>query len=210
MTTVKTVMTQLTDAKVIMQEVKDTLRKIDPQFPEEEAKLSRAAAELVRIIGDSTTPSASEYLAAMEQESVSNLIYVGWLGFQFNLDCFHNPVNTLLLSQDYEDLHRENRMHTLPMAQKARNTVEAFYKAVPAEKRGLTSGITGFYAYLQTVGYKLAHYFGFLLADRFYYYVIPGYTSDSLMTARYTRELQDYLHMDIRCLEERQRPLIGT
>ena len=44
----------------------------------------------------------------------------------------------------------------------------------------------GYYAYWETVGFKLAHLWGFQWADRFLPYVIPGYTPDTAFTAKYT------------------------
>ena len=105
---------------------------------------------------------------------------------------------------DFEDFHRERRMHTLPEVQKALETINAFCEALrtlPEEKRDLTDGITEFMSYLETTAYKLAHYFGFILADKFLYYVIPGYASDSVTTMLYARDLRDYLQLDIKLLE---------
>lgn len=201
MKTVESILAQMTDTKAIMQTLKETLLELDPCYAEEAAAFLSASAALEREVGDTTTPSAMEYLAAMEQKMVSNLIYVGWLGFHFNLDCFTNPINTLLLERDFEEIHRERRMSTLPVSQQAQRTIDAFYAALPKDRQDLMSEIIGFYTYLQTVGYKLAHYFGFLLANRFLCYVIPGYTSDAVTTNRYSNALHHYLHMDIRRLE---------
>ena len=43
-----------------------------------------------------------------------------------------------------------------------------------------------YYAYWETVGFKLAHLWGFQWTDRFLPYVIPGYTPDTAFTAKYT------------------------
>ena len=192
MKTVDTVIHQLTDPTIILREVRETLRTLDPDYPEEENQFLQAAAELEREIG----PRAKEYLAALEQEITSDIIFAGWQGFKLNLDCFTNPVNKLLLREDFEDLHLEYRMPTLPMAQSARCTIDAFLDTLPPEKHHLTTGITSYYSYLQTTAYKLAHYFGFLLADQFLNYVIPGYTSDSLLTDQYTWEMRSFLKTD--------------
>ena len=46
MYTVKSVMTQLTDPEVVLQRVSDTLRRIDPSFPEEERQYYQAVDSL--------------------------------------------------------------------------------------------------------------------------------------------------------------------
>ena len=188
MYTVKSVMSQLTDPKVVLQNVSDTLRRIDPNFLQEEQQYLRAVDALKEAVGNSVSPTASEYIAAREQEICAELIYVAWLGFQQNLECFQNPINTMFLKMDYEDFHRERRMHTLPEVQKALKTINAFYevlRTLPEEKRNLTEGITDYMSYLETTGYKLAHYFGFILADQFLYHVVPGYVSDPVTKMQY-------------------------
>lgn len=193
MKTVDTVIHQLTNPTIILREVRETLRTLDPDYPEEENQFLQAAAELEREIG----PSTKEYLDALEQEFTSDIIFVGWQGFKLNMDCFTNPVNKLLLREDFEDLHLEHRMPTLPVAQSARRTIDAFLDTLPPEKHHLTAGITSYYSYLQTTAYKLIHYFSFCLADRFLPFVVPGYISDPLLTDQYTLELRAFLQTDV-------------
>lgn len=200
MYTVKSVMSQLTDPEVVLQNISETLRKIDPSFKEEERKYFQAVDALEEAIGSSVSPSVGEYIAATEQEICAELIYVAWLGFQQNLDCFRNPVNTLFLKMDYEDFHRERRMHTLPTVQKALKTINAFHDAMrtlPEEQRELTQGITSYISYLETTGYKLAHYFGFILADQLLCHVIPGYCNDTVTTMHYAWDLREYLKLNL-------------
>ena len=197
-------MTQLTDPELILQRMSDTLRKIDPKFVDEEQKYFSAVDALKEVIGDTVSPCASEYIAAREQQICAELIYVAWLGFQQNLECFQNPINTMFLKMDYEDFHRERRMHTLPEVQKALEIRNAFYemlRTLPEEKREITEGITEYMSYLETTGYKLAHYFGFILADEFLHHVVPGYVSDSVATMQYRWDLQKYLQLDLKVLE---------
>ena len=196
MKTVDTVIHQLTDPTTLLHEVREILRTLDPDYPEEEKQFLQAAAVLEQEVGLST----KEYLSALEQEFTSDILFVGWQGFKLNLDCFTNPVNKLLLREDFEDLHLEHRMSTLPMAQSARRTINTFLNTLPLEKHHLISGITSYYSYLQTTAYKLIHYFSFCLADRFLPFVVPGYISDPLLTDQYTRELQDFLKADVSML----------
>ncbi len=205
MKTVQTILGQLTDPKTIMAEIRETLRTIDPEFFDTEVKYLAAASNLEKELGGSITPSVGEFLSAKEEELVSEIIYIGWQGFQLNMDIFHAPINAIMLRGDYEELHRERRLGTLPMAEKARDTINAFYEMMREnhrDKLDLTEDITGFYSYLQTSGYKIAHYFGFRLADLFLPYVIPGYIDDSVNTGYYRRTLQEYLDIDIDRLEK--------
>ena len=192
------VLHQLTDAAAIMQELKETLREIDSSFRAEEERYEAARGVLVEKIGDSVTPSARDYLAAMEAECAAALVYIGWQGFRLNMDIFSNPVNALLLRGDFEDLHRERRLLTVPGVEKYNRIAVAFQEALLEQfgDQELTDGISGFYTYLETTGYKLAHYFGFRLADGFLRHVIPGYTDDSVNTTLYKMALHDALGFD--------------
>lgn len=204
MKTIETVLHQMTGAKSIMQDLLETLRTVDPEFPEIESKFLKASAHLESELGDKIAPTTGEYLAAREEEFVMELIYIGWQGFQLNLDIFKNPVNALLLRGDFEDLHRERRLETLSSAGKARQVQNDFYaalKEMPEGTQNLTDGVTEFYSYLETIGYKIAHYFGFWLADRFLPFVVPGYTGDPVNTLQYSGELKRYLQIDLDRME---------
>lgn len=197
MKTICDVLAQTTDSQRILDNLKEVLRKIDPAFPAEEEKYIQASAALTEYADAPVAPSVHDYLAAEDQKIAAELVYAGWLGFQFNLDCFNNPINALMLRQDFEDLHRERRMHTLPAVQDATLIIDAFYRVLPEDLRELAAGITSYYAYLQTTGYKLAHYFGFIFANKFLYYVFPGYSADDVITLEYQRNLSEFLHVDI-------------
>ena len=204
MKTIKTVMHQLTDTVSILQALRETLREIDPCFPEEESRFLKVAEALEQEIGDSVSPTASAFLAAKETAFASELIFIGWQGFLLNQDIFRNPVNALTLEADHAELYQEKRLGSLPAVRKARDVEEAFHaalKALPKEKQCLTDEISDFYAYLQTIGYKLAHYFGFRLADDFLQYVVPGYFSNSVHTMEYAAKLQNYLKVEFDRME---------
>lgn len=97
MKTVQTILGQLTDPKTIMAEIRDTLRLIDPEFFDTEVKYLEAVSNLEKELGDSMKPSVSEFLAAKEEEFASEIIYIGWQGFQLNMDIFHAPINAMML-----------------------------------------------------------------------------------------------------------------
>jgi hypothetical protein len=197
-------MNQFTSPEVVLQNVSDTLRKVDPEFIQEERQYYETIGVLRDAIGNSTSPTVDEYIAAVEAEICAELVYVAWLGFQQNIDCSNNPVNTMFLKLDFEDFHRERRMGTLPQVQCAGKIINAFHnvlRSLPEETRNLTEGITSYITYLETVGYKLAHYFGFAFADHFLELVIPGYCSDGVTTMQYSWALSEYLKIDISKLD---------
>ena len=203
MYTVKSLMNQFTSPEVVLQNVSNALRQIAPDFVKEERQYYESIGVLKDTLGASMKPSVDEYIAAIEEEISAELVYVAWLGFQQNMECFNNPINTMFLKMDYEDFHRERRMATLPQVQHALKTINAFQdvlRTCSGFNHELTEGITSYITYLETVGYKLAHYFGFIFADQFLEHVIPGYRNDTVTTMQYERELEDYLGLDLRKL----------
>lgn len=184
--TVESFFNQVTDLKQIVNKVKEMLRAVDPKFAEEEQNFQKAAKELMKT-ASSIVPSAEDYLAALEECYAYELLYICWQGFQYNLDCFVSPVNALLLQGDFEVLHRERRLHTLRHTEDARKKISEFHAAMRENNLlEATDDISNFYTMLESEGYKLAHYFGFLFADRFLPLVVPGYTPDSVITNTYS------------------------
>lgn len=186
MLTVESLFSQVANPKQILANIKEILAEINPQFSAEEQKYRRAANKLLKSV-EGASPSADQYLTALEVRYGYELLYIGWQGFQFNLDCFNSPINALMLRGDFEDLHRERRLHTLPHTHQPQEVINAFTNALKESNRlELTEDISSFYCTIETEGYKIAHYFGFLFADRFLPLVVPGYTPDSVITDTYS------------------------
>ena len=177
--------------------VLDALRLVNPRYGEEEKRYLAACDILKAEIGNTVSPGAADYISAKERAFSSDALYAAWQGFLLNLRIFQNPVNALMLGEDFEDLHQERRMHTLPLAAEAQKTIDSFYQNIPIEKRKLTEAIEDYFAYLETVGYKLAHYIGFVFGNRFLPNVVHGYTADEVITSRYSGMLREVLQMEI-------------
>ena len=179
---------QLTDTDAILDATYGTIAPLDPNYGEEMTSYHEGLKALTQAI-----PSAEEYIQSLRQELASNLRYALWMGFQWNLDCFHSPVNKLLLDTDFEELCQESRMHILPDAQTALQQVQAFVHSLPEEKRALLDPISDHFAYLKTWGYKLAFCEGFRLADNLLPHLIPAYVPDTMLSMRLEQKLWDSL-----------------
>lgn len=162
--------------KQLLQELKTTLAQVDPAYAEEQLAYDQAAAQLP----DHT------FAEALETQFAAKLLYVTWQGFCWNLDCYRNPVNKLRLHTDYEELHGEYHFPALPQVRATEETIHAAIQRFTPAQQELARQMEDYYAYLETVGFKLAHLWGFQWADRFLPYVIPGYTPDTAFTAKYT------------------------
>lgn len=79
-------------------------------------------------------------------------------------------------------------MPLVPAAKKANKTSYDYLEELRAshrDKLDLLDGVNSFYSYLQTVGYKVAHYYGYLLADQLLPHLVPGYYADSAYVSTY-------------------------
>ena len=180
---------QLTDTDTILDVVCETIATLDPNYGEEITSYHKGLQALTQAI-----PGAEEYVVlALRQELASNLRYALWLGFQWNLECFHNPVNKLLLDTEFEELCQESRMHTLPTAQVALQKEQTFVNTIPEDRRELLNPISDHFAYLKTWGYKLALCEGFRLADNLLPHLIPAYVPDTMLSMRLEQKLWDIL-----------------
>ena len=204
MYTVNSVFTQVTDSKSVFQNIMDTLRTVDPSFEDEHRQYIYSVDTLMDSLCGEDSIKVPEYIAAKENAFCSEMIYIAWLGFQQNSACFRNPINTEFLKLDYETIHRENSFQALPNVQHALSAINDFdcaLKSLPEDFQNTAMGITDFFSYLETVGFKLAHYFGFSFADRFLGHVIPGYVPDSATTTQYAMMLQEYLDCNLSPLD---------
>lgn len=182
------ILAQLTDTDAILDAVYETIATLDPNHEEEMASYHEALQILTQDV-----PAAEEYIQALRQELASDLRYAIWLGFRWNLDCFHSPVNKLMLDLDFEELFQENSMHTLPDAQAALWKTQAFVHSLPENQRELLDPITDHFAYCKTWGYKLVFCEGFRLADSLLPHLVPAYVPDTMLSMRLEQKLWDSL-----------------
>lgn len=188
MNSVNSLVDQLINPKSVMSKVKEILREVDPDYEKEEQAFITACATFEAGLGDSVSFTAQDYLDALEESFASDIVFVVGRGFKLNLDIYRNPVNALAFKLDYEDLHQERMMPLVPATKKANKTSYDCLEELRAshrDKLDLLHGVDSFYTYLQTVGYKVAHYYGYLLADQLLPHLIPGYYADSVYVSTY-------------------------
>ena len=188
MNSIHSLVNQLINPKFVMSKVKEILREVDPDYEKEEQAFIAACATFEASLGESVSFTAQDYLDALEKSFASDIVFVVGRGFKLNLDIYHNPVNALAFKLDYEDLHQERMMPLVPAAKKANKASYDYLEELRAshrDKLDLLDGVNSFYSYLQTVGYKVAHYYGYLLADQLLPHLVPGYYADSAYVSTY-------------------------
>lgn len=171
----------------LLQQLKSTLAQYAPDYADEAQQYEQAKNSLP----DST------YSNALEAQFAAKLLYIAYQGFRWNLDCFQEPVNKLRINTDYEDLHQEQQLSHLPDVVRLENLIHAACENLSPEQREAAAQIGDYYAYLETVGFKLVHYWGFLWGNIFYPQTIPGYIPDTTFTSQYAHMIERDLGMVI-------------
>ena len=183
---------KLIDPQAMLAAMKETLRQIDPQYSKEEAAFFDGIEALRAGLPSDHPVSLDAYLEEEERDMAECLLHLFWKGVKQNYDCFVNPVNKMFLQMDYEDFHQESLMrHFFPAHFNDMST--KFAHSLPAEMSNATEPIISYYTYLQTIAYKLAHYYGFRFGDTFLSKVVPGYYPDGATSSTYAL----ILHNDI-------------
>ena len=166
--------------------LRQTLREKDPEFLPAEEKFQEAIATLTEKLG---IAEVERYVTAMDRQVCSDLVYAGYLGFQANLQNFHNPVASQFTRLDYETFLREHIMQTLPHRTEAEETANAILQAHKEIMAEYEEDILSYYVHLEITGPKLAHFWGYRFANQFLPWVEPGYVSDGAQTSLYALEL---------------------
>lgn len=161
-------------------QLRRVLEQFDPSFAQEQLSFEQANAQL----------SDGVFWDALERQFAAKLLYVAWQGVRWNLDCYQNPINKLRIQTDYEELHGEYVFSELTQIRAAENAIHSSTWRFTQEQQALAIQIGDYYSYLETVGFKLVHYWGFLWGNEFFPKVIPGYVADTVFTSKYMHMLE--------------------
>ena len=143
---------------------------------------------LRKELGDSVTVEVN----AIEQQCASDLLFSCVLGLKANLDNFNNPTARSFLDVDFEVFLREETAHRLPEYEHAQIIRDQFYSLLTPAQREIYEDVLTYNSHLETVGPKVAHYFGYILGNELLPRVIPGYHTDMVLTIKYNTMLEDY------------------
>ena len=196
MVTMQTVLDQLT-GKGIVDALIAVMSGNFPDFAEDRKRYLDTMCVLQTELGDDASPTVQDEMNAIEQQTSSNLIFSGFLGIKANLDNFIDPIARNFLAVDSEIYLREDAAHRLPEYRQAEQVHDRFYALLSNEQKEQYAQVTKYISHLETVGPKLAHYYGYLLGNEILYRVIPGYHSDDALTIRYRMMLQEYFGSQI-------------
>lgn len=157
-------------------------------FAADHQRYLAAIDALRQELGDAVT----DEIAAIEQQCASDLLFSGLLGLKANLDHFTDPVARNFLDVDFEVYLREETAHRLPGYERAQKVRDRFYSQLTPGQKETYAHVITYSSHLETVGPKLAHYFGYLLGNELLPRVVPGYHADPVLTVRYNTMLEHY------------------
>lgn len=165
------------------------LKEESEEFSADHQRYIDAIDTLREELGEAVT----DEMNAIEQQCASDLLFSGFLGLKANLDNFKNPVARSFLDVDFEVFLREEIAHRLPDYEQAQKKQERFYSRLTSAQREIYEDVSTYTSHLETIGPKLAHYFGYLLGNELLPRIIPGYCVDSVLTIKYNAILEKYM-----------------
>ena len=178
----------------IVTELSNWLLEKDFDFPPVQTAYQDAEKILVNHLGK----EAEAFLSAQDQQIISDLRYCAYLGFQANLANFRCPSGNHFVAQGSDHFLHEHIMYSLP-GRVSYDTIIAAFQARYGQSAELQlDAIQNYYIYLETVGPKLAHYWGYVFANHVLPLVEPGYVCDGTQTSIYTMELSRELGFPVK------------
>ena len=161
-------------------------------FAADQSRYKKTLSWLEQTLPEGTAPSVEKLVNAIDQQIGSTILFSYFLGLKANWDHFIDPIGRTFLDVDTEVYLREDMARRLPDYQNAQRTQEQFYASLTPAQQERYESITSYICHLETVGPKLAHYYGYLLGNQLFPHVIPAYAADYQLTLRYRSMLEDY------------------
>lgn len=184
MITTQEIMEQLA-GKGIVQELTTYLKQTFEDFADVQGRYMRAVEQLKEELREEESPSVDDLVDAIKRQTASNLFFSGILGIKANLDHFIDPMARTILDVDFDVFLRENTARRLPEYEKAQGVIDSFCATLSLEQKEVFVDILEYISYLETIGPKIAHFYGFVLGDEILYRIVPGYHSDNVLTIQY-------------------------
>jgi len=134
----------------------------------------------------------TELISSMYKSVIAGIKYEIMLGMKANYEYFENPVTGNFLESDMGIYTKEKTLYVLPVCVEAQRNIARLNKSLEIEDGEFYDGIREYFIYLETVCPKLAHYFGYLIANDLFAELVPGYAPSIEHTGRYTFILEEY------------------
>lgn len=167
-------------------------------FAEDQARFQETITWFGNELKNEISPSVTDIVDAIEQQIGSIVVFSYFLGLKANWDHFIDPIGRTFLDVDAETYLREDMAKQLPDYQNAQRMQEQFYAVLTLTQQDQYEDIITYICHLETVGPKLAHYYGYMLGNQLFPRIIPGYGEDTPFTFQYRNMLENYLGIYIK------------
>lgn len=163
-------------------------------FSDSRKKYLQAMDSLQHSLGENAVKKEME---AIHRQLVAISFFAFALGIQANYRYFTDPVGGNFLNVDPEVYLRENIAKSLPDYTAAQLARDDFYGRLDSMQQQAYQAVTEYICFFETLGPKLAHYYGFLLGNDLLQRVIPSYQPDLAFTLRYGMMLKTHFRTDL-------------
>lgn len=179
--------------KEIVASLVEVLAENFEDFAEDQARYKESLSWLEKELAEGTALSVEKLVNAIDQQIGSTILFSYFLGLKANWDHFIDPIGRTFLDVDAETYLRENVAKRLPDYQNAEHVQKQFYAALSPVQQNKYEAVIAYISHLETVGPKLAHYYGYLLGNQLFPRIIPGYGADAQLNLQYRHMLENYL-----------------
>ena len=183
--------------KEIVASLVDVMAANFEEFAADQTRFNETITLLENELGEEVSPSVSDIVDSIDQQISSSLLFACFLGLKANLDHFTDPICRTFLDVDSDIYLREDVAGQLPDYQNALRVQEKFYAVLSLAQKDKYVNVIAYISHLETVGPKLAHYYGYMLGNQLFPHMIPGYVEDLHLTLRYRHMLEEYLGISI-------------
>ena len=191
MKTLDKIMEQFTGDSILA-EMADLFRKHDKEFFDDEVRYLAAVAALKKALPNSDAPRVDELIAAHKIDVLTRIVYAGYNGFRVNLAHFQHPFGIKFTQMDYFDYEKDHIIGHFPENYEASKVIYDFFQSLPEELREYETHISEYFTHFECAGPKLAHYAGYIIANKLLPWCEPGYREDWHQTQIYSDQIKNY------------------
>ena len=186
---IKEMVNNLLNDSVIVERMFDYIDAWCEDFKEVKTRAESAVDDMLASIG---SEAVNALITALKQQVASDIRFATSQGIKANLSEFRNPSNIVILNCGLEHYIQESIMLNQPARKDAEKVVAEIIREYEIADMECFASITEFHTYLETVCPKLAHFYGYITANKILALTEPGYTPNLIQTMKYTREMKKY------------------
>ena len=181
---------------ILIEELKKYLGERCSDYAESEKEYLKRLQEFEGT-GDTSKTIIREVIELREKSIAASMLFAGHLGFLANKDNFERNFRSPSQFDEPEEYLSEAVMRSMPFSIQTASKLRSVYETMTEEQKTIYEDLVSYFILLEDHGTKLAHFYGYMLANHWLYKMIPGYIEDELQTQRYTKKLSAYLGFDV-------------